>query len=401
MKKGSKTLYQILPHILISGILLCIPFNFGHTDFSSISQIILKSLGPLVALLVFYFNYLYLIKRFLFRKKLLKYIGINTLLITLFVLIGNSSYYQKAKYEYFKYEKQELIKEFQMNFGDSIVPENFERDFHTLFDKKNNHRHQKTYNIDPKRKEKREFTHALERNHNRFYTKKVSFAYIIFQFLALFTAIGIKYGKKAIQEESKRKDIEAEYLKSKNELLKYQIQPHFFFNTLNSIHYLIDISTEQAKNTVLDLSKLMRYVLNVSEKEDVLLDKEIEFIQHYCDLMILRTPDNLEFKLQLNNNNPKRTIAPLLLVVLIENAFKHGIGGRDSDFISIHLSTSKSILHFSVVNSKYKESVEKHDNVSIGLENLKSRLNLLYNDKYTLEVIENDHEYQTNLTITL
>ncbi|MGB0869331.1 MAG: sensor histidine kinase [Flavobacteriales bacterium] len=395
MKKGSKTLYQILPHILISGILLCIPFNFGHTDFSSISQILLRILGPLVALLVFYFNYLYLVERFLFSKKLLKYISINALLITLFVLIGNSSYYQRAKLDYYKYEKEVLLKEFQMNYGDSIVPENLDKDFHTFFHNKKNNKYKTN------RKGKREFAHALERNHGRFYSRKVSIAYIVFQFLAMFAAIGIKYGKKAIQEESKRKDIEAEYLKSKNELLKYQIQPHFFFNTLNSIHYLIDISTEQAKNTVLDLSKLMRYVLNVSEKEDVLLDKEIEFIQHYCDLMILRTPDNLEFKLQLNNNNPKRTIAPLLLVVLIENAFKHGIGGRDTDFISINLSTSKSMLHFSVVNSKYKETVEKHDNVSIGLENLKSRLNLLYNNKYTLDVIENDHEYQTNLTITL
>ena len=112
--------------------------------------------------------------------------------------------------------------------------------------------------------------------------------------------------------------------------LKFQINPHFFMNTLNNIHALIDIDTEYAKNAVIELSKMMRYVLYESGREIISLNRDIQFVQNYIGLMRIRYTDAVDIRVEYPHDlSPQVSIPPLLLIVFVENAFKHGISPKE------------------------------------------------------------------------
>lgn len=180
--------------------------------------------------------------------------------------------------------------------------------------------------------------------------------------------------------------------------LKYQVQPHFLFNTLNNIYALIDSSPSNAKQSVHTMSKMMRYVLHDASNNKVPLVKEIEFLERYIDLMQLRVSSNLTLEKNFPIVNQPIKIAPLIFITFIENAFKHGIDAIKDSFIRIDLTIEKDYINYSVINSSFPEK-EKITDSGIGLENLKKRLAILYPNKFNLITKEKDNTYIAQLTL--
>ncbi|WP_347925937.1 histidine kinase [Pontimicrobium sp. SW4] len=180
--------------------------------------------------------------------------------------------------------------------------------------------------------------------------------------------------------------------------LKYQVQPHFLFNTLNNIYALIDISPVKAKQSIHTMSKMMRYVLHDASNNKVPLVKEIEFLVRYIDLMQLRVSSNLTLEKNFPIVNQPIKIAPLILITFVENAFKHGIDAIKDSFITIDLTIEKDHINYSVINSSFPEK-EKITDSGIGLENLKKRLDILYPNKFNLITKEENSTYSAQLTL--
>ena len=137
--------------------------------------------------------------------------------------------------------------------------------------------------------------------------------------------LGIKSYFRSRDDRKRLAELEHENLEQQLEYLRYQINPHFFMNTLNNIHALVDIDPEKAKDTILELSKMMRFVLYEGNKQSVPLVRELDFIRHYITLMQLRYTDKVRIILDLPTETPDHTLPPLILISFVENAFKHGV----------------------------------------------------------------------------
>ena len=211
---------------------------------------------------------------------------------------------------------------------------------------------------------------------------------------------GIKMIYKSVRDDQVMGDMRHNMMQAELDYLKYQINPHFFMNTLNNIHALIDIDSEAAKDTVIELSKMMRYVLYDSEQDSISLDKEIQFLQHYIQLMRLRYSDSVEIVVDVPESSHSQVkIPPLIFIVFVENAFKHGISYNSRSYIhiSIEVSAEGDRVHYSVSNSKNPSKWNTHG--GIGLDNVRKRLDLLFPKRYQLEIENTAHHYSVELNI--
>ena len=230
--------------------------------------------------------------------------------------------------------------------------------------------------------------------------------------------LGIKLYFRTRNDQKKLMALEKENLEQQLEYLRYQINPHFFMNTLNNIHALVDIDPEKAKDTILELSKMMRFVLYEGDKKGVPLSREFEFIRHYITLMKLRYTDKVRISVDLPQEVPDKQIPPLILITFIENAFKHGISYQRESFIDVHIAISdcqlavSPKLNFTCRNSKangqqpsqrhtLKERTANSQQGGVGLQNVKQRLNLLYDNNYTLNIQDEADVYNVELIIPL
>ena len=189
--------------------------------------------------------------------------------------------------------------------------------------------------------------------------------------------------------------------KTKNELLhlQNQVNPHFFFNMLNNIYGMVDRDTEKAKEIILKLSDLMRYSIYEGEKTIVSLSEEITFLKNYIDLHKMRYHKTID--VQFNTDMDRDAdIPPLLLIILIENAFKHGVEHlRENAYVHIDLTVKNDTLDFKIENNFDEDEVKK--NKGIGIKNLKRRLQLLYPNRYQLNFTESNAIHKARLTIQL
>ena len=219
-----------------------------------------------------------------------------------------------------------------------------------------------------------------------------SFRYII-EFLIssipIAFAIAINSGKKIQQAEEIKREAETIKLQSELQHLKYQLQPHFFFNSLNTIYSLIDFDPEKAKQSIHSLSKLMRHLLYKSDVEQISLSEEIDFLNKYIDLMSLRLNENTKVITEFPTEIPTVKIAPLLLISIVENAFKHGVSATENSKIQFKIKVIGDELIFSASNANFPKANSDKSGSGIGVENVKKRLNLLYPNNhsytYTLE----------------
>lgn len=219
----------------------------------------------------------------------------------------------------------------------------------------------------------------------------------------LLVAIGIiiAFSKNWQVEQKRMQELEQERISAELTYLKAQINPHFFFNTLNNIYSYTLIDGDIARNAISNLSKMMRYVLYDSQNQQTTLEKEISFITEYIGLMKLRLTNNVKIDTLFETENPKVSLAPMIFLPFVENAFKHGISTIENCFIQLTLQQSFDKIQFEISNSKVNSqspSLEKSN--GIGLVNTKRRLDLLYPNQYDLKIDDSDENvYKVSLTI--
>lgn len=212
---------------------------------------------------------------------------------------------------------------------------------------------------------------------------------------------GLLFFSKWMKSEQNKLEAEKESIKSKMAFLQNQVSPHFFMNTLNNIHALVDIDKEEAKESIIKLSRMMDYMLYESQTSSIALKQEIDFIKSYVDLMKLRFTNDVDILLEISADLPPVKVPPLLTISFIENAFKYGVSYESPSFIHIYLDVSDNQLSFRVINSVHPGK-EKRKNSGIGIQNTRSRLDLIYDNNYDLIINnENNRIFDVKLNIPL
>ncbi len=214
------------------------------------------------------------------------------------------------------------------------------------------------------------------------------------------SAIGANILRRFIKSQIRIRQLELDNLESELNFLKAQINPHFLFNSLNNIYVQARKKRPEAAESILQLSDLLRYQLYDCSNESVPLTGEIEYLKNYLKLDKLRK-SSTDMNLTVEGNPDGINIAPYIFIPFVENAVKHGTISEEEGFINIEIKVLDSNqLDFSVVNSKPKSMQDKKTG-GIGLVNVKRRLQLLYPDRYELNISETEHQYEVNLRIDL
>ena len=224
--------------------------------------------------------------------------------------------------------------------------------------------------------------------------------FLILSILVVGFDTGLRSSLRWIEVENEKVRLEKENVATQLVLLRNQVSPHFLMNTLNNIHSLVDINTKEAKEAIIKLSRMMRYLLYETETEKTTLIREVEFLESYINLMKLRFNEKVVINLNIPESIPEKTIPPFIFTSLIENAFKHGISYKDESFINIDLIIGDDRLLMVVKNSKTDNSQMK-DFSGIGIENTRKRLDLLYGNNYHLDIVDNKDLFTVNLSIPL
>jgi len=338
-----------LIHIVSWGVLLGFPFLFtgrgGQTESMPLDKY-LHFLTTFVSfILMFYINYLYLIKRFLFTKQTVKYLLSNLLLIILLIV------------------------------GTQIIQEQIPQ-----------------------------ISERPDRHFDPHWTEMIGFFLALSCIYSLIGALSVAFKMTSswYTVEKERQELERSRSEAELQNLKSQLNPHFLFNTLNNIYSLIAISQERAQETVHDLSRLLRYVMYDSSHPEVTLEKDLDFIRNYVELMRIRLPGHVELKTEISCTLPGTLIAPLLFISLIENAFKHGVSNNKPSFIHINIHQEENKVVCIIMNSDFPKKIDQDKSGSgIGLVNLERRLALLYPNNYIFECGQEGENYRSYLSITL
>jgi two-component sensor histidine kinase len=227
-------------------------------------------------------------------------------------------------------------------------------------------------------------------------------ASIVLAVLVIGCDCGVRFGFRFIKIQRETAEKEKQYSQNRLAALKQQVSPHFFMNTLNNIHALIDIDPELAKETVIRLSKMMRYMLYNCDSGISELGKETDFVSEYISLMRLRySDDKVKITLQISDELPfEKKVPSLIFISLIENAFKHGVSYKKKSFIDVSFFAQDKKLCFLCKNSVPDEPEEKKKG-GIGLKNTVSRLDLIYGRDYDLVIKKEDDVFNVKLSFPL
>jgi two-component sensor histidine kinase len=333
----------VFSHLLVWLVLFSMPYLLSYGQEQDINRVIAHFWIPLVfSAIIFYFNYFVLIDQFLFPKKMMSFITINVVIIACFI----------------------LLKEY--------IEDSFFQDL----------------------QKKRSATDASGPPFKMFiYIQMLSYM------APLLFSIAVKTTKRWVKTEAERKEATNFKLKSELQHLHYQLQPHFFFNSLNNIYALVDLSPDQAKTSIHSLSKLMRYMLYETNEESVPLSKEIDFMQKYIELMKLRVSEKTKVTYQFPSKDTGISIAPLLFVSLIENAFKHGVSASKESEINIEMTVDGTSVLFSIENDNLPKKTDDKSGSGIGLPNIEKRLALLYPNASTFKTSVDNNRFIAQLEI--
>lgn len=329
-------------HVVIWAVIINLPFLTSETTAYSVQDYLRMWIAPAFFAIIFYVNYHFLIRRLLFLEKIGTFFLAN---IILFMLCN-------LAIEELKYLAPPPIGDGR--FQEMPPPLNF------------------------------------------YIRNTIAFA------MTTGVSVAIVTTKQWLKSEELRKELESERMKSELLNLKNQLNPHFFFNTLNNIYGLIVQNQQKAQETVHQLSKLMRYLLYESNERFVPLSKEIEFTNNYIDLMKLRMTPNVRIDSKLPEKVAGITIAPLLFISLIENSFKHGVNLNKPAAIEIMMSVDESkLLTFNIKNTSFPKSDTNRSGSGIGLENLKRRLSLLYPNKHKITFDAGEKYFECTIILHL
>lgn len=227
--------------------------------------------------------------------------------------------------------------------------------------------------------------------------------------LMLGANLGLKYYFQNEEEKKRLAKLKEQSLKQELDYLRYQINPHFIMNTLNNIHALVDIDPKKAQECIIDLSKLMRYILYETNHEYVQASREVEFMANYVRLMRIRYNDKLTFDVSNADDGKGVWIPPLIFISFVENAFKHGVNYNKPSFITISSKIYTSDngeprLLYQCRNSKRTNgetaaSKKVSEASGVGLTNIRRRLDLLFGSNYTLDIDDGETEFLVKMDI--
>lgn len=192
--------------------------------------------------------------------------------------------------------------------------------------------------------------------------------------------------------ESERREMELQFLKS-------QLNPHFLFNSLNNIYSLAYQKSDKTADAIMKLSEIMRYMIYESNTPTVSLSKEVDYLKNYIELQKIRFKDGAFVEMTLNGEIDDQKVVPLMLISFVENAFKHGVVTDPAEPVKIDIIANQKILHFSVINKKNNQNKDAQGGV--GLTNVERRLQLIYPDRYKLNVVNSATHYTCELMIDI
>ncbi len=331
-------------HVLVWFVLFSMPYVLSYGQDQDLSRVIAHFWIPMFFYgIIFYINYFGLIDKLLFTKKTLQFVFLNIAVITAFILLK-----EWIEDSFF----QDIIRKPSEENGVVGPP-----------------------------------------------LKMILYIQMLSYMAPLFLSIAMKTTKRWVKTEAEQKESANIKLQSELQHLHYQLQPHFFFNSLNNIYSLVDISPEQAKKSIHSLSKLMRYMLYETNMELVPLSKEIDFMKKYIDLMKLRVSDKTVVDYSFPSEETGIQIAPLLFISLIENAFKHGVSASKESRIEINMTTNDKAISFEIKNNNFPKKHDDKSGSGIGIQNLEKRLDLLYSNKHRFESVVKDEHFVAHLEI--
>ncbi|KTF13053.1 sensor histidine kinase [Pseudoalteromonas sp. H105] len=226
---------------------------------------------------------------------------------------------------------------------------------------------------------------------------KYNYQFMLF-FLVISTPIILAFERQ--QQQSKLNEVAKQQTQTELKLLQQQVNPHFLFNTLNNLYALTLTKSEQAPQLVLHLADLLRYTVYEGQKSSVPLEKELDYLKSFIELQNIRSANKCEFNLVWPNNFDALSITPLLLIIIVENAIKHGVEpASDKTHVSIEITINNNTLTLYCANPIPARVAKKEQ--GMGLANLQKRLQLLYPNKHSLITHKQDAIWQTTLTLEL
>ena len=346
--------FRILLHLFLCVVfVLVFPWLlFYLNDFFDIKHMILTAV---ILVSIFYLNYYLLIPRFLSNRKFKEYAG--TVIVVLTIVYCLSTLNQPKPPEFKKESRPPLTQENSMAF-DGVKPARK----HRFFD----------------------------------------FGILILSTISIAVSTSIYGTKEWFVNENQLKEIENQKLSAELSFLKAQINPHFFFNTLNGIYALARKKSDQTPEIILKLSELMRYIIYEADTVKVLLSREVAHIENYIELQRIRLNDMFNVSFNVKGNAGLKQIEPLLFSVFLENAFKHGIDYTQPGEILINLEIRDDELIFFIQNPIAKRVPKStNGNNGVGLKNIKKRLNLVYPRRHELTITTNENKYTVELKLSL
>lgn len=199
-------------------------------------------------------------------------------------------------------------------------------------------------------------------------------------------AVAIKMTSRWQRSEREKSEMSAAVSEAELKNLKNQLNPHFLFNTLNNIYSLMEVDQARAQQSLLELSRILRYVLYDDNAKRVPLDKELSFTRSYIELMSLRLTARTHLTVEIEEHPGSLQIAPLLFISLVENAFKHGVSQTEESMVDINIALEGSTVACVVKNSLFPKEDNDYSGSGIGIENLRRRLSLIYPDRHRFTV---------------
>ena len=222
---------------------------------------------------------------------------------------------------------------------------------------------------------------------------------IFTSFIFLFLSTVLKFTIDWFSNERIQHELENQRLTAELAFLKSQINPHFLFNSLNSIYSLAYQGSEDTPEAILKLSEIMRYMLYECNDNKVDLEKEFQYLHNFIDLQKIRFANKAFIDFSIEGKVEGQQIVPLLLIAFIENAFKHGVANNPLKPIMLHIKVDGPQLQFFIKNVKHSNNRDPEG--GIGLNNVKRRLKLLYPDKFNLDIIDETDTYSVKLSLIL
>ncbi|MBX2953044.1 MAG: sensor histidine kinase [Leadbetterella sp.] len=403
--RHKKTLLHVLGVVVLLSLPF-IPFFQGKSPSPFHPLAIAELISYSLLLLIFYLNYYILVPKIFFRKRYLLYaLTVAALYVTFRYArsqVFNTSVFDQKPYV----EQPQAGKELQPGPPEEHLPPNGRPNRAEAGDRSSESQYpgrQPPARRSPGRRSPEE--HGPDRgetghyppNENRQheYDLFMEVDKHIFPFLVMIAfSFVLSLSGRWQETEAARARAELAYLKA-------QINPHFLFNTLNSIYSLAITQHEKTPDAVVKLSNMMRYILNESETESTALEKEISYITNYIDLQKMRFGDAFKLTYETLGEFSGKKIEPLILISFIENAFKYGINAEEESDIRIRIAMDAPRLHLHVYNRKVKINDLPENAGGVGLKNTRERLAILYPDAHRLSIQDEPGYYEVNLTITL